>query len=468
LSLGWVQYAIIAAYLLFIVVKGLRRSRDIAGTDDFLLAGRKVSWFFILCTVGATVIGGGASIGAVGKTFEWGVLMMAVSTAWYLQLVVSGLLVAPRFREARLYTVAGYFGHRFGEGPRFVAFVLSLVFSVGVLGAQMVAFGKIITLLVPVAPYWLAVLAGGIVVTAYSTAGGLPAVIHTDVYQFVILLAGFVLTLVYCVPELLGSAHEIAGTVPAHFFSLWGDRGPLFLVTTFLAFLLGETFAPAYATRFCVGEDVRATRRGIVGAGVLLAFTYPAVLFFIALYARLNFPDIDPEQALPRTVLRLNNPVVGGLVIAALMSAVMSSADSILNSTTAIFVKDLYEPYIARSHAGSRRGLAIARWSSVALGALGMLMALVLPNIIDMLLLTYSLWAPGIIVPVLLGVLTRRRSATLGRLVLGTMILSTAATVLYMTTRWADVVQPCVVGVAASLVILGLGLLLTRTRLRGG
>jgi SSS family solute:Na+ symporter len=468
LSLGWVQYAIIAAYLLFIVIKGLRRSRDIAGADDFLLAGRKVGWPLILCTVGATVIGGGASIGAVGKTFEWGVLMMAVSTAWYLQLIVSGLLVAPRFREARLYTVAGYFGHRFGAKPRFAAFVLSLLFSVGVLGAQMVAFGKIITLLVPLAPYWLAVVAGGVVVTLYSTVGGLPAVIHTDVYQFVILLAGFAITLVYCVPELVGSADEIARVVPEHFFSLWGDRGPLFLITTFLAFLLGETFAPAYATRFCIGEDARATRRGIVGAGVLLAFTYPAVLFFIALYARLNFPHIDPEQALPHTILRLNNPVVGGLVIAALMSAVMSSADSILNSTTSIFVKDLYEPYVARSRTGSRKGLRIARWSSAALGVLGVVMALVLPDIIDMLLLTYSLWAPGIIVPVLVGVLTRTSSATLGRLVFGTMVLSTAATVLYMTTPWADVVQPGVVGVGVSCVIFALGLLVTRTRLRRG
>jgi SSS family solute:Na+ symporter len=461
-KLGWIQYAIISAYLLFIVIKGLRRSREISGTDDFLLAGRRVGWFFILCTMGATVIGGGASIGAVGKTFEWGILMMVVSTAWYLQLIISGLLVAPRFREARLYTVAGYFGHRFGKLPRFAAFVLSLVFSVGILGAQMVAFGKIITLLVPASPYWLAVVGGGIVVTAYSTAGGLPAVIHTDVYQFVILLVGFAITLAYCVPELMGSAHEIGRIVPAHFFSLSGDKGLLFLITTFLAFLLGETFAPAYATRFCIGEDVKATRRGIVGAGVLLAFTYPAILFFIALYARLNFPDIDPEQALPRTVLRLNNPVVGGLVIAALMSAVMSSADSILNSTASIFVKDLYEPYLARSEAGSRRGLRIARTSSVVLGVLGMLMALALPDIIDMLLLTYSLWAPGIIVPVLVGVLTRHRSATLSSLVFGTMILSTLATVLYMTTPWADAVQPCVVGVAASVVIFALGALITR------
>ncbi len=341
MSLGWVQYAIIAGYLLFIVVKGLRRSREISGPDDFLLAGRRVGWFFILCTTGATVIGGGASIGAVGKTFEWGVLMMAVSTAWYLQLVVSGLLVAPRFREARLYTVAGYFGHRFGRAPRSAALVLSLLFSVGILGAQMVAFGKIITLLVPVAPYWLAVVAGGVVVTAYSTAGGLPAVIRTDVYQFVILLAGFALTLLLCVPELVQRADEIGRVVPEHFFALAGDKGPVFLITTFLAFLLGETFSPAYATRFCIGEDVRATRRGIVGAGVLLALTYPAILFFIALYARLNFPDIDPEQALPRTVLGLNSPVVRGLVIAALMSADMTSADSILYSTASLVVKDI-------------------------------------------------------------------------------------------------------------------------------
>ncbi len=446
----WIQYIIIVVYFIFIVTKGIRRSKEINDSDDFLVAGRNIGWFFLLCTMGATVIGGGASIGAIGRTYEWGILMLAVSSGWYIHFIFSGLFVAPRFREAKLYTVAGYFGFRFGVKSRFVAFILSLLFSIGILGAQMVAFGKIITTMIPQLPYFWAVIIGGGIVILYSTAGGLLAVIHTDVYQFVILLLGFAVTLILCVPDLLTQADQISVAVPTEFFQLEGGKGWLFLVTTFIAFLLGETFAPSYATRYCVAKNIKETKQGIVGAGVFLALTFPIVLFFIALYARLHFPNIDSEMALPKTILKLNNPYVGGLIIAALMSAVMSSADSILNSSTAIFVKDFYEQYISKSNTNKQKGLLIARISSVCLGGLGIVLALILPNIIDLLLLTYNLWAPGIILPVLFGIFSKQKSKALNNIIFITMLISTTTTIGYMNTQYKEIIQPSVFGVVVS------------------
>jgi Na+/proline symporter len=176
-------WAIVAAYMAFIFVKGISKARRIGDTDDFLVAGRNVGWFMLFCTMGATVIGGGSSIGAIGKTYDWGVLMLLVSTGWYLHFIFSGLVVAPQFRRAELYTVAGYFGHRFGEGPRFVMMVLSLLFSVFIVAAQMAAFGSVLATLMPQFAdmsrvlAW-AILIGGAMVVIYSTAGGLLAVIH--------------------------------------------------------------------------------------------------------------------------------------------------------------------------------------------------------------------------------------------------------------------------------------------------
>ena len=126
---NWVIWGIVVAYLIFIFVKGISEVKKIRGVDDFLVAGRNIGWFFLFCTMGATVIGGGASVGAISKTYEWGVLMLLISSGWYLHFIFSGLVVAPVFRTAKLYTVAGYFGLRFGEGPRFVVMLLSILFS---------------------------------------------------------------------------------------------------------------------------------------------------------------------------------------------------------------------------------------------------------------------------------------------------------------------------------------------------
>lgn len=559
LSSPWILWAIVISYVLFVFLKGVLKARNIGSSDDFLVAGRDIGWFFLFCTMGATVIGGGASIGAIAKTYDWGILMLLVSLGWYVHFIFAGWFVAPRFREANLYTVAGYFGHRFGEGPRFFVLVLSLLFSGFIVAAQMAAFGNVAAAIMPgIADAesilrW-AIILGGLMVVIYSTAGGLLAVIHTDVYQFIVLIIGFVITLGFCVPDILASYNTETGrfvpirfgavdvadpdifaarwrtgggpmevllretvppppltapqtgraererqrqlaqtianalntliehddlyqperfsgvdlseqsiallaenasgntlrrrnlsllqdvfsksltpdrNIPSRFFHPHGGKGWVFLITTFLAFLLGEAFAPGYATRYCVGKNIRATRIGIVGVGIFLALVFPMILFFIALFARIHYPGIDPQQALPMVVQQLNNSVVSGLMIGALLMAVMSSADSALNSATAIFVKDLFEHQLGWNGHGDRRLLQLARLCSAGLGMFSILIAVLWPDIIGLLLFTYHVWAPAIIVPVCVGALCKHRSLRMNRIILATMFTGTGGTLLY-------------------------------------
>lgn len=404
------------------------------------------------------MIGGGCSIGAVGKTYEWGVLMLIVSTGWYLHFIFSGLVVAPKFREAELYTVAGYFGHRFGEKPRFVVLILSLLFSVFVIAAQMAAFGIVLSTLLPrfadnVTVIKMAVIIGGAMVIIYSAAGGLLAVIYTDIIQFSVLFLGFAFTLTQCAPDLIANWDSITQKVPDTFMMADGGKGFAFMITTFLAFLLGETFAPGYATRYCIGKDVRETKKGIAGVGFFLAFTFPVILFFIALYGKLHFPDIEPQQALPMVIKSLNNPVVSGVLIAALLSAVMSSADSALNSSTAIFVKDLFEHQLGWEDKGDGKILKLARICTVVLGVVSTTIAVIWTDIIDLLLFTYHVWAPAIILPVVIGTLTKRKDSRLNTNIFITMVLVTVATLVYRLTPYVDGFDPAVFGVGLSVIV---------------
>jgi len=584
------------------------KSKRIGDADDYLVAGRNVRWFFLFATMGATVIGGGYSIGAIGKTYEWGILMLLVSTGGYLHFIFSGLVVAPQFREAELYTVAGYFGHRFGEGSRFIMLILSLLFSVFIVAAQMAAFGTVLAAIMPSVAdatnilRW-AILISGLLVVIYSTAGGLLAVIHTDMYQFIVLIAGFIIVLAFCIPDIVVSynsdtgkfvptrfgsidlespeslGHKIAvgddslavtirshftddeieqlntpdsaGTfshqrqrllvdglneilderkfftkdkiahltlseqsvalvedepedgrdlrrrnlsilqdaypgeftrnrvIPDNFFAFEGGKGWVFLITTFLAFLLGETFAPGYATRYCVGKNIRETKIGIAGVGFFLAITFPVILFFIALYARIHFPDIDPQQALPMVVQQLHSPIIAGLMIGALLMAVMSSADSALNSATAIFVKDLFEHQLGWKDTGDGRMLRLARICTAALGLAAIFIAIVWTDIIDLLLFTYHVWAPAVILPVTLGAIWKKKSKRLNRNIFITMLGATLITMSYRLFNWlygkyewsflSDSIEnliaqidPAVVGVFISIVIFGMLSIFTR------
>ncbi len=478
-------WIIVAAYMLFIFVKGVSKAREIESTDDFLVAGRSVNWFFLFCTMGATVIGGGASIGAIAKTYDWGILMVLVSTGWYIHFIFSGLVVAPQFREAKLYTVAGYFGYRFGEGPRFVILILSLLFSVFIVAAQMAAFGSVLSAILPqfanaTTVLRIAIITGGLIVVIYSTAGGLKAVIHTDVYQFIILFVGFIITVAFCIPGIVHNAAVSPSEIPDTFFSLHGGKGWLTLITTFLAFLLGETFAPGYATRYCIGKDIRETRRGIAGVGIFLALTFPVILFFISFYARLHFPNIDPQQALPMVIQHLNNAVIAGLIVGALLMAVMSSADSALNSSTAIFVKDLFEHQLKWKDSPQHSLLTIARICTFSLGVLAVLIATLWSDIIGLLLFTYHVWAPAVILPVIAGALLKNRSRAFSLHILLTMLIATVAAMIYkgllgLQEKGIAVfpenlytllskIDTSVFGVAVSLVVFGVTLLLIKPK----
>ncbi len=475
-----ITWAVVLAYLGFIVVKGLAKATRVDGSDAFLLAGRNVSWLPLMCTMGATIVGGGASIGAVSKTYEQGLFMLLVSSGWYLHLIFAGLFVAPRFRREKLYTVAGYFGHRFGEGPRRLALLLSLFFSVFIVAAQMAAFGWVLSSLLPSVSLllktqspWLegpqlAILLGGLLVVAYSTAGGLLAVIATDIYQFAVLMLGFMVTLALVAPELWAHWSELPARVPDGFFSPTNNRGWLTLMTTFLAFFLGETFAPGYATRFCSGRDESHTRRGVVGAGVLLALTFPLILFFIAAYAHFRFDALDPGTALPRVIRAINNPLVAGLMVGALLSAVMSSADSALNSATAIFTKDLFEQQLRRAPRSDRETLRRARICTAVLGVLAIGVALLRPDVIDLLLFTYHAWAPAIVVPVIYGIFWQTRGPDVERDVTLTMVWASILTFGYRLSPLSSLLDPAVFGVTTALLTLTTLRWLRRARSRLG
>ena len=230
---------ITVVYIGFIFAIGVMTSKGVHNTDDFLVAGRDVRWFSLACTIGATVVGGGYAIGAVGETYELGLLMLFASMGGYLQFVFAGFVVAPKFRKAKVYTVAGYMEGRFGEGPRLVSLVLSLLFSLFVIAAQMAAIGHVLAAMFPDLAEGqtlikLAVIVGGVIVIIYSAAGGLKAVILTDVFQFLVLIAGFLITAALVLPEVSMSFDASLGKLPAHFFDphpgqeLDLPRGPLF------------------------------------------------------------------------------------------------------------------------------------------------------------------------------------------------------------------------------------------------
>ena len=100
-----VEIGMLVGYLSLLLWIGIRTARRVQTANDFTVAGRSIPWVVIMATTAATMIGGGASVGMVAQVHQIGIAAAVVTIAWHVQLVFTGLFVAPRLRGLNLVTV---------------------------------------------------------------------------------------------------------------------------------------------------------------------------------------------------------------------------------------------------------------------------------------------------------------------------------------------------------------------------
>ncbi len=449
----WPEYAALLAYLIALMWIGIRSAREVRTSVDYTLAGRQIPWIVVLATTAATMVGGGASVGSVANVYRFGIAAAFVTCAWGLQLIFTGLFLAPHLRRLNLITVGDYFELRFGELARRLAVLNCLIFLIGAVVAQMVAIGSILEAVLETNYYILGVMIGGAVVIFYSTIGGIRAVIKTDVLQFVILVGGLAVASAWLVIRQGGFeviAEGIAGssdpvTRNPNPFSLTSDRWPGIRVTTmFFAFFLGEMLVPPYAVRCFIARDSRAAKWGVAGSGIFLLLFHPIAIFALGVAARgddnirteINTKFEEQHQKLvtaqttPKTDKDHQNdkalrekasqeaarftfpllmrkafpPVFAGVMIAALIAAVMSSADSCLSSLATVVMEDIYRPHIEPG-ASDKRLLMVAKSTTLVTGIAAIICALIYRDIVEILEFIYDFWAPTMVVPFVVGIL---------------------------------------------------------------
>jgi len=130
----------------------------------------------------------------------------------------------------------------------------------------------------------------------------------------------------------------------------------------------------------------------------------------IGMGASALFPQIPPEQAFPMVIKEVLPPFLGGIVLAALLCAVMSSADTVLLTASTILTMDIIKPL--KPSLSQEKILSISRWGIVILGVGSLLLALALKGIISALLFAYTVYTAGLILPVIAGFYKSRLKVT--------------------------------------------------------
>jgi len=394
------QLLIIIAYFLAIIGIGVWSRRRAGSQDGFFVAHRRGTTLLITGSLLATAVGGSVTVGMAGLGFEQG-----LTGAWWLIVGAIGLLIlgcffARKARVAALYTLPELVERQYNHRVGLAASILIVIAWTGVVAGQIVAAGKVLSILgIASVTSWMIIFT--LVFVCYAILGGQYSIIRTDVFQAAILFAGIFVALALVFSQVGGLAGLRTSLPPAYFsFPLSPKFDWKMLVS--LLILVGATFVVGpdiYTRLFCAKEEKTAQLSVFLSAFLFLPLAFAITL--IGMGAKVLYPEISAEQAFPQVISGILSPSLGGLILAALVAALMSSADTCLLSQSVILTEDIFK----RFHPSFDEGkiVLLTRLSVLVLGLVALGLALALKGVISSLLFAYTIFTCGLVVPVIAG-----------------------------------------------------------------
>jgi SSS family solute:Na+ symporter len=406
-----IDYLILAFYFAGMLAVGVYFNRRQTDLDEYFVGGRQMSARHIGLSVVATDVGGGFSIGLGGLGF-----VMGLSASWLLFSGLIGAWLAAVFLVPRVKALGDthvhrsfpdFLAHRFGEPTRLVAAVVSAVGYAGFTGSQLLAGGKLASTAFEF-DLTTAVLVMSVVIVAYTALGGLQAVVYTDTVQWGILFVGLIGLGIPLGFRAVGGVQGLTESLPPEYFSLRNVSGVEFM--TWMVTIVPIWFvAMTLYQRIHASRDVATARRAWFTAGLL---EWPAMAFTgatLGMFARVLFPAAEPEMGLPLLVRDVLPTGATGLVLAAYLAAIMSTADSCLLASVGNIIDDILGHAIAPATT-ERSLLILSRVLTVIVGIGSVSFALYVPRVIDSILLAYSFMVAGLFFPTLAALFWRRAS----------------------------------------------------------
>ncbi len=417
MDLTELDIGVFAAYALVILGLGAYAARKGSGTKrDYFLAGDKLPWWMIGGSIVASNISSHHLVGVMGTAYhrgfvsiviEWGAILLGFNALLWIFL--------PFYLRNGFYTMPEFLEKRFGTAARTTYAALVLLTYVFVEVSAVLYLGGVALHSVVRTDIFWSIMVLALATGAYTIAGGLRAVIWTEMLQLIVLLAGGIALAFATIKKVGGWSAVIATSGDWHMLMPADD--PDFPWTMYLGGVICISVFYCAANQFIVQRTLAAksewhARMGVVFADYL-KFLIPLVIIVPGLVAPQLYPGLaSPDLVFPTLVKGLLSPGLVGLVMAALIAAVMSHVSGAVNSCTTIATIDFYLPFL-RKDASEAQAVRFGRWAGVVVILLGIGCATLLISHKDKpvflyLLDAYGYFTPGIATMFLLGILWKR------------------------------------------------------------
>lgn len=399
-------------YFVAIMLFGSYFGKYNRSTKDFFFGGRRFAWWLIAFSIVATGVGSHSFVKYSAKGFEHGLssTMTYINDWFFIPFFLFGWL--PIIIYTRIRSIPEYFEKRFSPSARFLATILLLFYMIGYIGIGFLTLGKAIIPMLPESfvmfgTQFNITLMGAVSVIAvitgiYITFGGQTAVIFTDLLQgFILLFAGFLLFFLGI--SFVGGFDVFWNILPTEWkmpLAKFNEPSSFNFVGIFwqdgVAGSVGFLFMNmGLIMRFMATRSVDEGRKA-AAFNILFMLPLSAIVVgnagWIGKALSISDPTLVPPNTSPDQIFVVianivSSPGVFGFIMAALTAALMSTVDTLINATAAIYINDVYRPikkFLKRKDKTKkikdRNELRAARYASVAVTALGVLSVLAFKN----------------------------------------------------------------------------------------
>ncbi len=390
-NFGWLNWTVLGLYLLAMLAMGFYFMRKENGAEDFFKGGGRIPWWAAGISIYATMLSAITYMAIPAKAYVtdwtyypmlWMILLVSFPVIWWY---------LPYFRKLNVTSAYEVLERRFNIVTRLMASALFCVFMIARMALVLYLPSLALTAVTGIDIYICIVLMG-LITIIYCTMGGVEAVIWGDVVQGLILVGGAIFAVIYLAVNTEG------GVASCIDLALENDKLRLFdwsnswshatwwviLIGGLANNLISYTSDQTVIQRYLTTPDEKSAGRGILVNGVMSVFV--SVAFYMigtGLYtfykthpAELDLTMTQPDAIFPFFMMSQMPAGIAGILIAAIFAATMSTISSNINSVSTAFSVDFYQRF--RKGTTDKQLLGVARWSSMASGLIGLLLALLM------------------------------------------------------------------------------------------
>lgn len=424
------DYVTIVFFTICIISAGLLFSGSGKTMKSFFSAGGAVPWGMSGLSLFMGFFSAGTFVvwGSIAYSHGW----VAVMIQWTMCIAgfLVGTFVAPRWRKTGVLTAAEYITERFGVNVQKTYTILFLFVSLFTTGSFLYPVGKILEISTGLPLSTCILLLGGISIL-YVAAGGLRAVVVTDVLQFLILFSAIIIV----IPLALGKIDGITGFVnaaPDGFFNLVNEEytwGFMIAFCLYNAVFIGGNWA--YVQRYTTVKTEKDARK--VGWLFSFLYTFSPVLWMLpAMIYRIINPELSGlgdegayllmcKEVLPAGLL--------GLMLGGMLFATASSMNSTLNISAGVFTNDIYYRLFPKTE--EKVLLRVARISTIVFGVFSIIVALLIPKmggVVNVVITIGALTGVPLYLPVIWSLFSKKMT---GKAVLSVTLISLAVNLFF-------------------------------------